>query len=107
MRPMWTLPPPALPCRLSNRISWSNPLLFPDKNRAAHARDLQQRSAAVHRAIGHDARALAPRLNSGIIGYDTPKRVRHPVLGLDPYTNIRRDQDRYVTISRRDKRFRE
>ena len=53
---------------------------------SAHARDLQQRTAAVQGAFRDDAGSLPPDRHRGKVGNDAPQCIRHAVLGLDRYT---------------------
>src|SRR5689334_23121307 len=74
---------------------------FLDKNRSAHARELQHRTTSVDGAFRDYAGSLPPGLYGGEIRNDSPHRVRHAVLGLDGYTHVGRDENRNVTISGR------
>src|SRR5678816_3821977 len=67
-------------------------LLTPYKNRATHPRNLQQRTPTVHRPFRDHPWTLAAGLNFMKIGHDSPKRIRHVVLGLNGYTHVRRNQ---------------
>src|SRR5262245_20471050 len=64
-------------------------LLTPDKNRATHPRNLQQRAATIHRPFRDHPWTLAVGLNLTKIGHDPANRVRHIVLGLNGYTHVR------------------
>src|SRR5581483_5020618 len=76
-------------------------------NRAARSGDPQQRAAAIDRAFGHDLHTAHPHRDTRKIGDDAAGGIGEIVFGPDGHTQIRRDQDRDVTVAGGEERIRE